>query len=242
MTSPDAVTVTWLGHGTTLVESPSGKRILIDPFLTDNPATPPDLKAPRDIDLMLITHGHSDHIADAVPTAQREHPDVIAIFELTDYLGRKGVQSLNGMNKGGTVHWNDVSITMVQAVHSAGIAGDTGIIDGGSAAGFVLRFENGFTLYVAGDTAAFEDMKLIGRLYRPDAAILPIGDHFTMGPREAAEAIRMLSVPNVIPVHYGTWPLLTGTPEALEREAKDVEGLRVFGIRPGESVDQRQLV
>ena len=242
MASDRGVTITWLGHATTLIETPAGKRILIDPFLSQNPATPEDMKNPENIDLMLITHGHFDHIADAVPIAQRDNPDVIAIFEITEYLGAKGVKNTTGMNKGGTVTWEDVEISMVNAIHSSGIADEGHVYDGGSPAGFVLRFGNDFTLYHSGDTTAFQDMRLIGKLYHPDVAMLSIGGHFTMGPREAAEAIRLLGVTSVIPIHYGTWPPLKGTPEELKSQASDVAGLKVFALKPGESITQSQLV
>lgn len=242
MTSDHGITITWLGHATVKIETPDGKTILIDPWVSNNPKTPEDKKDVGHVDLMLITHAHFDHTADAVTIGQEQQPDVIAIFEYAEYLKSKGIKNANGVNKGGTVHWNGVDITMVDAVHSAGFEEDGTIMYGGTAAGYVLRFQNGLTVYDSGDTDVFESMRLIRRLYEPDVAILPIGGHFTMDPRLAAEAIRLLGIKTVIPVHYGTFPLLTGTPDQLEQEAKDVANLRVIALEPGESVQQSDLV
>ncbi len=239
--SDSGVKITWLGHAATKIETPEGKIILIDPWLQENPSVPEDQKQINQVDLMLITHGHFDHLGDAVQVAKQTNPDVIAIFEIAHFLESEGVQKCHGINKGGTIHWNGVDITMVDAIHSSGITVGNQIIYGGTAAGFVLRFDNGFTLYHAGDTEVFESMKLIGN-YKPDVAMLPIGGHFTMGPRAAAEAIRLLAVSNVIPIHYGTFPALTGTPEQLREQASDISNLKVIALKPGESVDQSQIV
>lgn len=235
------VTITWLGHAATRIQTPDGKTILIDPWLQDNPSVPANLKRIENLDLMLITHGHFDHMGDAVTVAKQTEPDVIAIFEICHYLTSQGVQKCNGMNKGGTVRWQDIDITMVDAIHSSGITVGEQILYGGTPAGFVLRFNNGFTVYHAGDTEVFESMKLIAR-YKPDIALLPIGGHFTMGPSGAAEAIRLLGVHNVIPIHYGTFPALTGTPEQLKEQASDVADLRVIALKPGESIAQSEIV
>jgi L-ascorbate metabolism protein UlaG (beta-lactamase superfamily) len=238
--SDSQVTITWLGHATTLIDTPEGKCILIDPWLQGNPMTPEDRKHLDQLDLMLITHGHFDHMGDAIPIAQATKPDVIANFEICQYLTGKGIKDCNGMNTGGTVQWNGTAITMVEAVHSSGITDGEQIVYGGTAGGYVFRFSNGFTVYHAGDTDVFESMKLIAD-YRPDVAMLPIGDHFTMGPQQAAKAVRMLGVRRVIPLHYGTFPLLTGTPEALAEAAGDVANFKVVTLKPGESVTQGDL-
>jgi L-ascorbate metabolism protein UlaG (beta-lactamase superfamily) len=242
MTNDGNVTITWLGHATTQIVTPTGKTILIDPFLTDNPSTPEHLKSVENVDLMLITHGHFDHIADAVSIVQQTGCSVVAIYEICSYLGKKGVTSCTGINMGGTVRWEGVEITLVQAVHSSTITDGDQTFPGGEAGGFVIKLENGFVIYQSGDTAVFEGMALIGRLYRPDVAILPIGDHFTMGPAQAAEAIRMLDVDAVIPIHWGTFPVLTGTPAALKERTKGISGLKILAIDPGESVTQGQMV
>jgi L-ascorbate metabolism protein UlaG (beta-lactamase superfamily) len=242
MTADGDVTITWLGHAATQIETVSGKVILIDPFLTDNPAVPENLKSPDRVDLMLITHGHSDHMADAVPVAQRTNCDVIAIYEICNWLQSKGVRNCTGMNTGGSVRWEGVDVTLVEAIHSSTITDGAATVEAGTAGGFVIRLENGFVVYHSGDTAIFEGMSLIGRLYEPDVALLPIGDHFTMGPRTAAEAIRLLGVDCVIPIHYGTWPILTGTPERLKHYTHGIKGLRILDIGPGESVSQPDMV
>lgn len=230
------LSVTWLGHGTFYLVSPGGKRILIDPFLADNPACPADRKRPEQlggVDLVLVTHGHFDHVGDLLTVARALRPQIVANFEICTWLEQKGIANTQAMNKGGTQVIDGVAVTMVQALHSSSIISDGGIFDGGEPCGYVLRFENGFTLYHAGDTDIFSDMRLIGELYRPDLACLPIGDLFTMSPRQAAHAIRLLGVRRVIPMHYGTWPPLTGTPAQLREQARDVEGLEVIELKPG---------
>ncbi len=229
---PDGTKITWLGHATFLIET-DGNRILIDPWVMNNPACPDDLKDVGDLDAMLITHAHFDHIGDAVEIAKSATPQVVSIPETSAWLGKKGVDNLVEMNKGGTVEVAGCRAHMVHAVHSCGITDGDEIIYGGEAAGYVLELANGFKLYHAGDTAVFSDMALIGRLLRPDLALLPIGDHYTMGPRSAAEAIRLLDVKTVVPMHFGTFPILGGTPEQLRQEAKDIEGLEVIDLEPG---------
>lgn len=241
MTDDTTLTLTWLGHAATRIEF-DGKVILIDPFLTDNPATPENLKHVDRCDLMLITHGHSDHFADAIPIAQQTGCHVVCIFEIGVYLRAKGIENVTDMNKGGTVTWNGIDISMVNAIHSSGIVEGDHIVDGGSPAGYVMRFPNLFTLYHAGDTDLFEGFRDIGSRYHPDVAMLPIGGHYTMNPSAAAEALRMLNVKTVIPIHYGTWPVLAGTPDELIDAASDIQGLDVVAIKPGESVTESDLV
>jgi L-ascorbate metabolism protein UlaG (beta-lactamase superfamily) len=228
--------IQWLGHSTFLITSPSGKRILIDPWVQGNPACPEDAKRLPGVDIMLITHGHSDHCADAVPIAKIYQPTVACIYEMYLYLNRHGVQKVQPMNKGGSVTIDGITVTMVNAFHSSGLEESGQVVYAGEPAGYVVRLENGLTLYHAGDTCVFGDMRIIGELYQPDVAMLPIGDVFTMGPREAAYAIRLLGVKRVIPMHWGTFPLLTGTPEQLREATRDIEGLEILALRPGESV------
>lgn len=233
---PGGIELTWLGHATFIVKTPEGKRVLVDPWVMQNPVCPDELKDPGEIDAMLITHGHFDHIADAVDLAKQKTPQVVAIPETCTWLGSKGVENTIDMNKGGTVEVAGIKVHMTHAVHSCGITDGDQIVYGGEAAGYVIEFSNGFRLYHAGDTAVFSDMQLIGKLLQPEWACLPIGDHYTMGPRSAAEAVRLLGVKNVIPMHYGTFPVLTGRPADLRKEASDVEGLEVLDIEPGDTI------
>jgi L-ascorbate metabolism protein UlaG (beta-lactamase superfamily) len=235
----NGVRLTWVGHATWILETPGGKRVLIDPWVTGNPVVPEQLKDPGPADVFLLTHGHSDHVGDVAQLAERHSPQaVLCMVELGDYLERQGVQNVVAFNKGGTVEVAGIRFTMVPASHSSSIGDDNGgIIYLGEANGYVVTVENGFRIYVAGDTCVFGDMALIGRLYAPDLAILPIGDHFTMGPFEAAEAIRLLGVKRVVPTHYGTFGLLTGTPNALRDAATDVSGLEVLDVQPGGTVE-----
>lgn len=241
MTSDAGATITWLGHAATKIEAADGTVILIDPFLAGNPTTPDDARSQERVDLMLISHGHGDNMGDAVQLAQQHQPHIIAMNELCGYLSSRGATDCSGGNTGGTQEWNGLRVTMVNAVHSSSIQDGDQTLYGGLAVGFIIRFRDGFTIYHAGDTDVFAGMELIGRLYRPDVALLPIGSHYTMGPVEAAEAIRLLGVKRVIPIHYGTFPILWGSPEALKQETSDIAGLRVLALKPGESVTQADL-
>ena len=230
------VTFTWLGHGSYRFDSAEGKRVYVDPWF-DNPKCPEAEKRPERCDVLAITHGHGDHIGSAVEVAKAHSPTVVAIFELASWLEAKGAPDASrlGMNKGGTVDVDGIKFTMTHALHSSGFGqnGDT-IIYLGDAAGYVVEFENGFKVYCAGDTAVFSDLQLIGRLHAPDLAVLPIGDHFTMGPEAAALALELLDVRRCIPVHWGTFPLLRGTPDQLRAAAPDVD---VLSPEPGETIE-----
>jgi L-ascorbate metabolism protein UlaG (beta-lactamase superfamily) len=228
--------ITWLGHATFDIETPGGKRLLIDPWLTGNPACPEDRKTVDRVDVMAITHGHGDHIGDAVDVAKAHSPQVVGIVEVCTWLEGKGVQNTNGINKGGSVELEGIRFTLVHALHSSGIPDGDQTVYGGEAAGFVITFENGFRVYVAGDTMPFSDMRIIGELWRPELAILPIGDYYTMDPRQAAYALRLLGCNQVLPCHYGTFPALSGTPDELRREAAGIEGLQVHALQPGETL------
>jgi L-ascorbate metabolism protein UlaG (beta-lactamase superfamily) len=228
--------LTWLGHATFRITTGSGQVILIDPWLTSNPACPDSLKQVDRVDILLITHGHFDHIADAVDLANKHKPKVIAMPETCGWLESKGVENTSGMNIGGTQKMGDLEFTMVDATHSGGIQDGDKMVYGGDPAGFVIRLPGGPAIYHAGDTGVFGDMKLIGELYSPDVALLPIGDYYTMGPREAALAIRLLGVRHVIPMHFGTFPVLTGRPEQLRELTKDIPGLEIHAMKPGETI------
>ena len=227
--------ITWLGHATFALESPRGVRCLIDPWVIGNPACPPGAAKTDRIDLILLSHGHSDHTADAVRIGRETGADLIASPELADWVGRQGLKNLRAMNVGGRQTVAGIEVVMVPAVHSSSASDKAGITYLGPAAGYILRFEDGFVMYFAGDTALFGDMKLIGERYKPVLACLPIGDRYTMGPQDAALAAEWLGVRTVIPMHYGTFPELTGTPADLRRF---LEGRRidVLELRAGEGI------
>jgi L-ascorbate metabolism protein UlaG (beta-lactamase superfamily) len=207
--------LTWLGHASFRLDTDDGKRIYIDPFLKDNPKTPDSEREPERVDVIALTHGHGDHAADVVDISKK-FPDaeIVAMIELKRHLGNEGanVGNMPGINKGGTQTVGNVRFTLTDARHSNGGENNEYL---GDAAGLVVRLADGTSIYFAGDTCVFGDMQLIGRLYQPNVAVLPIGDHFTMGPEEAAVALELLGNPRCIPCHYGTFPVLTGTPEAL---------------------------
>jgi L-ascorbate metabolism protein UlaG (beta-lactamase superfamily) len=231
------IEITWLGHATVQFRLESGEVILMDPWVDGNPAYPKGHKIER-VDAILVSHAHFDHIHDAIPLAKQFKPKVIAIFETCVWLTSKGVENCSGMNKGGT---QDVAgrtrATMTHAVHSCGIQDGEQIIYGGEAAGYVLHLPDARAIYFAGDTAAFSDMQLIAELYKPELAFLPIGDFYTMDPRQAALACRLLNVKQVIPMHFGTFPALTGTPGELERELKaSGQHSRVWALEIGKPV------
>jgi L-ascorbate metabolism protein UlaG (beta-lactamase superfamily) len=226
-------TLTWLGHASFRLDTASGKRIYVDPFLNGNPKCPEDEKTPERVDVIALTHGHGDHVGDTVELAKQHDATVVALVELAGWLGRQGVDEnkLLGPNKGGTVDVDGVKITLTHAFHS-GSAPDGSYA--GEPSGLIVRTEDGRKVYFAGDTNVFGDMQLIGRIYEPDVAVLPIGDHYTMGPKEAAVAVELLGVKRIVPCHWGTFGLLTGTPEELEKLAPS--GVTIEKLQPGESV------
>jgi len=235
MSTSTGTRITWLGHATVLVQTAGGRNILIDPFIAHNPKYPQTFELPSKIHHILLTHGHGDHISDAVPVAQKHGATVVAIYELADYVKGKGVAETIGMNLGGSVDLDGVTATMVDAKHSAGAADEKGTHYVGVAAGFVLSIAGGPVLYHAGDTAVFGDMQLIGEIYKPSVAMLPIGDFYTMGPKEAAVACRLLAPKIVLPIHWGTFPALTGTPAALAALVEP--GVKVVNWKPGEKFE-----
>ena len=228
--------ITWLGHSAFRIITPAGNVILIDPWLEGSPTCPADLKKPARVDVILLTHGHSDHLGDTLALGRQHQPRIICIYEIYRWLQSKGLKNVTGMGKGGTVQAGDIEVTLTHAIHSNSIQDGDDVIYGGEAAGFIVRLPGGLTLYHAGDTGPFSDMKLIGEIYSPQLACLPIGDLYTMGPREAAHAIRLLGVRHVIPMHYATFPELTGRPEELREMTKDISGLAIYALKPGESL------
>lgn len=231
--------ITYYGHSTFTLTTPSGQVAMIDPFVMSNPRCPESLKKVERLDAIFITHGHTDHTADLLALARQHKPKVVATFETYLWFESKntGAQALPG-NKGGSQKVGDFDITMTNAFHSNSIEDDGHRIYGGEPGGYIVRLPGSVTIYHAGDTAVFGDMKLLAEMYKPDLACLPIGDVFTMGPQEAAVAIRLLGVKHVIPMHYATFPMLTGTPEALREQTKDISDLQIHALNPGESLGE----
>jgi L-ascorbate metabolism protein UlaG (beta-lactamase superfamily) len=231
-----SLAITWYGHSTFLLVTPGGRRVLIDPWFTGNPSYPESVKKPAQVDVVLASHGHADHIADLVPVARESGAVVVAAFELCEWLGRRGITNVSPMNVGGSQRVAGLDIAMTDARHSSGYTDNGEMIYMGEAAGFVVGMEDGRSLYFAGDTSLFGDMRLIGEMYKPDIALLPIGDRFTMGPAAAAKACQMLGVKQVIPMHWGTFPLLTGTPAEFKALVEPT-GVQVLELKPGETAD-----
>lgn len=229
------LSITWLGHAAAHITTPKGTEILIDPFLEQNPKYPKDYKLPEKLDLLLLSHGHGDHIADAVSVAKKHHPQVVAIYELASWVGSKGINDIVGMNLGGSYKHKDVTVSMVEARHSSSIQDGKETLYAGEPTGFVLTIETAPVIYHAGDTSLFTDMRLIKELYAPEIGMLPIGDHYTMGPKAAALAANYLGLKTILPIHYGTFPQLTGTPAELEQHLKNT-GITVLTPQPGETL------
>ncbi|MBA2296689.1 MAG: metal-dependent hydrolase [Actinobacteria bacterium] len=229
-------TLTWLGHAAFRIETPGGKRVYVDPFLHGNPSCPEGEQEPDRVDLILLTHGHDDHVGDTLSLAKRFSCPVLAQVELRGWLSTKGLSEnmAEAYNKGGTVDVVGISVTLTDANHSSSGFENGTFVYLGESCGLVIRLESGFTIYFSGDTSVFGDMALIARIYEPDLVVLPIGDHFTMGPREAAVALELLGAKRCVPSHYGTFPLLTGTPERL-REL--VPGVTIEAPDPGGSIE-----
>ena len=224
--------ITWLGHSLFELQFASGEVLVLDPWIRENPAYPKGYKIKR-VDAIAISHGHSDHTDDLIPLATEFEPKVVAIYEVAAHFAKKGVKNTIGINKGGTFDLGFAKLTMTHAIHSAAIKDGDQILYGGEAAGYVITAKDGRRMYFAGDTDVFSDMSLIAELYQPELAFLPIGDHYTMGPHEAAYAARLLKVKTVIPMHYGTFPILTGRPEDLAAKLQK-DGIRVWPLEHGE--------
>jgi L-ascorbate metabolism protein UlaG (beta-lactamase superfamily) len=232
--------ITYLGHSTFRFVTAGGEQIIIDPFLTNNPHTPEDLKRVGELDTMLITHGHFDHFDDVEPLWGQTGARTVSNFEIMSYLQRQGVENAEPIMKGGSAQVGGIKVTATHAFHSSSIALDDGSsIYGGEPLGYVIEFESGFKLYHAGDTALFGDMRLIGELYSPDLALLPIGDRLTMGPLEAAHAARLLGVEHVVPMHYSqdVMPIFTGTPEKFQEHISEIApNVTVHVMEPGDDL------
>jgi L-ascorbate metabolism protein UlaG (beta-lactamase superfamily) len=229
--------LTWLGHNSFKLVTRGAKTVLMDPWVEGNPSCPKEHKQIDRLDIMTISHGHADHMADAVTLGKKLKPTTICNYEIHLFLQRKGVPNTSPMNKGGTQECGGLKFTMVHAVHSSGIEDGGQVIYGGEACGYVITLEDGTRIYHAGDTAVTSDMALTGELYAPEIALLPIGDLYTMSPREAAVAVRMLKPKYVVPAHFGTFPALSGTPDALRDELERLKvKAEIVVLRPGDSL------
>ena len=237
--SEQGLSITWLGHATVLYHSPRGKSVLVDAWLDHNPGTPDSAKDLGTVDLLLITHGHYDHFDDCLTIARRYGPDIVSNFAISEYLDLRKIEKVHGINKGGSVELHGLRITMLHAVHSSSIREGNAFFPGGEACGYLIQFEDGTRVYHAGDTAVHSDMKLYGEMYKPDIAVLPIGDLFTMAPPEAAVAARMIGARTVVPIHHSTFPALTGTPAQLEERLRGT-GIEVVDIKPGGRIALRE--
>jgi len=233
------VSITFLGHACFKLVSPKGTQIMVDPWIIDNPQAPDGAADTGKIDLILVSHGHWDHFGDTIDLAKKSEATVISMPEISQYLIQKGLseEKAVGMNKGGSMMVGEIRITMVHAIHSSSFVEGDKIVYAGEPAGFVIRFENGFTTYYAGDTGVFGDMKIISDLYEPALAIIPIGSHYVMGPEEAAYACELLKPKYVIPMHFGTFPIFTGTPEKFQELMKKLPEVEVLVMNPGETID-----
>ncbi|HLQ62142.1 MAG TPA: metal-dependent hydrolase [Candidatus Acidoferrales bacterium] len=226
----DKVSFTWLGHGTWRIRSAKGKEILVDPWLS-SPTIPENLKHVDHCDILVLTHGHFDHTADALEIAKRLKPAIVTTFEIANWFERNGVEGAIGGLQGGTIEVAGISFLLVHAEHSSSF-GDGSYA--GNPVGYVIEFENGFKIYYSGDTDVFADMALIRELEQPEVAFLCIGDFFTMGPKRAAKAVELLGTKTVVPMHFATFPQLVGRPSQLQELVP--KGVKVLDIKPGDQV------
>jgi L-ascorbate metabolism protein UlaG (beta-lactamase superfamily) len=235
----NGVKLTWFGHATFRLETPGGKRVMIDPWMTGNPKCPESLHDPGDVDLILVSHGHSDHTTDVVRLAKEKGAPVLCMMELGAWFQLQGVENAVGFNKGGSHTAEGIKVTLVNAFHSSSAEGEGGPIYTGEPAGMIIELENGYKIYFAGDTCVFGDMALIGELYQPDLAMLPIGDFFTMGPFQAAKAVELLGVKRVLGMHYGTFDALVGRPQGLRDELakRGLSDVVVEELAPGDTLE-----
>lgn len=226
------VKITWLGHSVFLFEAE--KKLLIDPFISGNPLAP---CSPEELnpDIIAVTHGHRDHLGDTIEIGKRTGCRIISVHEVANYIKSKGVFA-EGMGKGGTVNVEGIKLTMTEALHSSSIDASGFSFDGGSPAGFIIRI-NGHSIYHAGDTGVFGDMQLIGELYEPELALLPIGDKFTMGIKEATKAVELIQPKIVVPMHYNTFDVINQDPLKFKQAVESKTNTKVIIMQPGQSIE-----
>jgi L-ascorbate metabolism protein UlaG (beta-lactamase superfamily) len=228
--------ITWMGHSAFRFTTAEGKVLLIDPFLNGNPLCPEKEKKQPRVDAILLSHAHGDHVGDTLELARHHKAAIVCIYELSLWLESKGAKNVVGMSKGGATKVAGCEVSLTHAFHSSSVQDGGQIIYAGEPAGIILTLPGGLVVYHAGDTCVFGDMKLIAEIYKPEVACLPIGDFYTMGPREAAVAIRLLGVKHVLPMHYGTFPPLIGRPAHVRELTKDIAGLEIHEPKPGETL------
>lgn len=230
--------IRWLGHSAFQIVTDNNLKILVDPFISNNPACFTEVEELK-ADIICVTHGHADHFGDTMELANRTGALVVCNHEISIYLSKQGFETL-GMNIGGTVEVEDIKITMVNAEHSSDMDFIEEVCAGGSAAGFIIELENGRKIYHAGDTGIFSDMKtVINHIYSPDIAMLPIGDRYTMGPFEAAIAAEWLNPEVIIPMHYNTYPAVEQNPlEFTDMVRSSNPKSKVVILQPGESYQE----
>ena len=237
MNTPGNTKIKYIGHSTFLIELESKKKMIIDPWLNDNPSTNETPDSIGEVDFVLITHGHFDHVGDSIEILKKNKSAIaISNFEIGQWLGKKGLENLSPMSHGGSQYFDDFTVTMVNAIHGSGIS-DTeseNLVYGGIASGLVIKLSNNFCIYHAGDTSVFGDMEIISELYKPDLCMIPIGDHFTMGVDEALYATKLLKVNDYIPIHYGTFPVLTGNPQQFKEKVESSCDSKVHILKPGD--------
>ncbi len=222
----------WLGHSAFRIESPAGKIIYIDPFLSQNPKTPEEYKNPEEADYVLLTHGHEDHVGDTIDIAEKTGCKVVAQVELSNLLKKHGLKEEQAVefNKGGSIEFDDFLVTLVSANHSSSFGGEYA----GEAGGLVLTFDDDIVFYHLGDTNIFGDLEFYGELYEPDVIAVPMGDYYTMGPKEAALCCELINAELAIPIHYGTFPVLTGDPDEFREFTEEYCETDVIIPKPGE--------